>query len=153
MSSVTQAMNSRCSVRLAVVACLALVVGCSPSRDLVSTPWKLIRTLRSNTVFVLAISGGCIRFEKIEVDERPNEVILTALSKDRGRLAAPSRDLGQPGITCPGDLQLNAVAVCLRAPLGTRPLTRAPISSVWHGPPPEKVSVPSALTEPEPCAR
>jgi hypothetical protein len=136
----------------AVLLCVPVLAGCSAPRDFVSTPWKLIRKSQSNTVYALALSGGCIRFEKFEVDERPNQVILTAFSKDLA-FAAPTPAPGEPGLGCSADLQLNAVAVCLRAPLADRPLTHAPISARWDGPNGDDYVIPPAIHEPKPCPR
>ena len=84
------------------------------------------------------------------MDERPNRVILTVLSRDRGQELADKNTSTLP-IGCTGELRMNALEVCLRAPLGDRPLTHAPISTEWGKPRPEDVAIPPQLGEPKPC--
>jgi hypothetical protein len=133
-----------------VVAAVVVTGACSNDEYLVSTPWKLMAKPHANTIPVVAFSGGCIRFERIDVDERPNEVILTALSRDLAA-AAPTPEPGQAPMGCNGDLQLNVIPVCLRAPLGRRPLSHAAVSIRWDGPDAQTYSIPPAMTPPKPC--
>lgn len=119
--------------------------------DDVSTPWTLMRH-EGRTLFVMAGSGGCLRFDRMAVDETPDVVTVRALSVRK----VPPVDSPEPSATpvtartCTAELSLHAESVCLESPLGDRELVHAPISP--DGPTQKSVDhVPQSFRESDPC--
>ncbi len=94
---------------------LALVVSsCSGWTD-ASHDWAVTRIEGSTLSIVVAVgSGSCNRFERMVVEETPEDVTITAVVGDK--IVNPF------GGGCDADLNFEFVDVALEAPLGDRQL-------------------------------
>ena len=92
----------------------------------VSTPWEL-QEIDGATIRVHASGGGCFRYLRTVVDERPDSVLIASLAED----TRPD-DGGET--MCTANLSIADETLTLDEPLGDRILLHAPVSAAWTSP-------------------
>lgn len=97
------------------IVAIALLVACCGGWTEVEHDWAVTGIDGSTLSIVVAVgSGSCNRFERVEVEETPEDVTITAVVGDK--IVNPF------GGGCTDDLNVESVDVTLAEPLGDREL-------------------------------
>ncbi len=94
------------------------------NRDLVgggvSGPWTLVKAAGA-TLVVQVEEGGCLRFDRLAVNETAQDVAVASVLKD----------VSSPGQPCTAEIRFSPRRVRLESPLGDRPLLHAHVDPDW----------------------
>jgi hypothetical protein len=89
-----------------------------------SGPWRLEAGRPDGSALVIEVAeGGCLRFERLDVTEVLDQVVITSVLRDTTRA----------GIVCNASLTTHPVEVTLRQELGRRTLVHAPVEVLTSG--------------------